>query len=53
MRYGLDRLVIYKLAYHKPVELFLRKISRKLRFDRNYDRIRPYAPYCEEIILLA
>ena len=52
-RYGLDTRVVCKVAYHKPVELFLRKISRRLRFNRNYDNIRPYAPHCEEIIFLA
>lgn len=48
----LDTRVICKEAYHKPVDEFLIQIDPKLRFKRNYVCIRPYAPYCEEIIYL-
>jgi len=49
---GLDTRIVCKKSYHKPVQIFLSKINPKLRFDRNYDRIRPYSPCCEEIITL-
>jgi len=49
---GLDTRIVCKLAYHKPVELFLKRINPKLGFNRNYEKIRPYAPYCEEIIFI-
>jgi len=51
-KFGLDTRVVCKKAYHRPVEVFLSRIHPKLRFDRNYERIRPYLPYCEEIISL-
>ena len=49
---GLDTRMVCKKSYHRPVQIFLSKINPKLRFDRNYDCIRPYSPYCEEIITL-
>ena len=38
--------------YIRPVQIFLEQISPRIRFSRNYDRIRPYAEYCEEIMEL-
>jgi hypothetical protein len=49
---GLDTREICKAAYHQPVQEFLEQINPKLRFERNYDRLRPYTAYCEEIIVL-
>jgi hypothetical protein len=49
---GLDTKQICKKAYHKPVQEFLMQLNPDLRFGRNYDCIRPYAPYCEETIYL-
>ena len=49
---GLDTRLVCKRAYHRPVDAFLARIDPRLRFERNYDVIRPHAPYCEEIILL-
>ena len=49
---GLDTRQVCKKAYQKPVQEFLERIHPKLRFDRNYENIRPYAAYCEEIIVL-
>jgi hypothetical protein len=49
---GLETREICKKAYQKPVQEFLMQINPKLRFDRNYDYIRPHAAYCEEIIYL-
>jgi len=51
-KFGLDTRVVCKKAYHNPVQIFLSRIHPKLRFDRNYERIRPYASYCEESISL-
>jgi hypothetical protein len=39
-------------SYHKPVQAFLSKIDPRLRFDRNYEALRPHTVYCEEIITL-
>ena len=49
---GLDTREICKKVYHEPVQVFLAKIDPRLRFARNYAALRPYAPYCEEIITL-
>jgi hypothetical protein len=49
---GLDTREVCRKAYQCPVQEFLKRIHPKLRFDRNYEHIRPYAAYCEEIITL-
>lgn len=49
---NLDTRVICKKAYHQPVTTLLKHIHPNLRFERNYQKIRPHAPYCEEIIYL-
>ena len=49
---GLDTREICQKAYHKPVQEFLARINPKLRFDRNYEALRPQTAYCEEIITL-
>jgi hypothetical protein len=49
---GLDTREVCKKAYQKPVQEFLKYINPKLRFDRNYECVRPHAAYCEEIIEL-
>ena len=52
IKLGLDTREICKKAYHKPVQELLIQIHPNLRFVRNYECIRPHAPYCEEIIYL-
>jgi hypothetical protein len=49
---GLDTRVVCKRAYHEPVQVFLSRIDPRLRFQRNYDALRPHTPYCEEILAL-
>jgi len=49
-KFGLDTREICKKAYQNPVQEFLGQIHSNLRFKRNYEQIRPYAAYCEEII---
>ena len=49
---GLDTREICRKAYHRPVQEFLSRVHPRLRFERNYDALRPHAPYCEEIIIL-
>jgi hypothetical protein len=51
-KFELDTREICWKAYHQPVQVFLSHIDPRLRFDRNYDRLRPHAPYCEEILTL-
>ncbi len=49
---GLDTREVCRKAYHRPVQVFLSGFDPRLRFDRNYASLRPYCPYCEEIITL-
>lgn len=49
---GLDTRIICKKAYQRPVQALLTRLHAGLKFERNYDCIRPYVPYCEEIITL-
>jgi hypothetical protein len=49
---GLDTRRICKLAYEAPTQRFLSRLNPELRFRRNYERIRPHARYCEEVIEL-
>ena len=50
-RLGLDTRTVCRGAYHGPVDAFLARIDPRLRFERDYEAIRPHAPYCQEIIL--
>ncbi|RLF97358.1 nucleoside deaminase, partial [Thermococci archaeon] len=43
---------VCKKGWEKSVQLLIEKINPKLRFTRNYNKIRPYTEYCEEIIEL-
>ena len=49
---GLDTREVCKKIYERPTEDLIRRLNPKLRFTRNYERIRPYSEYCEEIIIL-
>ncbi|MHA1581587.1 MAG: hypothetical protein ACTSYM_03680 [Candidatus Baldrarchaeia archaeon] len=50
---GLDTRVVCKKLYERPTQIFVKQINPKLKFKRNYDKIRPYTPFCEECIELA
>jgi hypothetical protein len=50
--FGLDTREICAQAYHRPVQCFVERIDPRLRFDRNYDALRPHTPYCEELLIL-
>lgn len=47
---GLDTRVICRIGYEKPIQNLISCLNPKLRFSRNYEKIRPYVEYCEEII---
>ena len=49
---NLDTKRICKLVYEKPAQIFLSTLNPRLKFKRNYKKIRPYTDYCEEIIEL-
>lgn len=46
----LDTRIVCREVYEKPAKMLLKQIDSRLNFRRNYDKIRPYADFCEEII---
>ena len=51
-RLGLDTRYICKHLNEDATNHLIQLIDPRLRFSRNYDMLRPYAPYCEEMISL-
>jgi hypothetical protein len=49
---GLDTRIICRAIFERPADALIKKLNPCLRFSRNYDKIRPYTMYCEEIISL-
>jgi tRNA(adenine34) deaminase len=53
IRLGLDTRQACREGAEESVQRLIARLDPRLRFSRNYvDGIRPYAPYCEERILL-
>jgi len=50
---GLDTRFICKKLNEASTDLLVKQIDRRLAFSRNYDKLRPYAECCEEIISLS
>ena len=50
MALGLDTRIICRRVLEKPADLLVKRINPRLTFSRNYTMIRPYSPYCEEVI---
>ena len=48
---GLDTRTVCRLYNEKATDALIKQIDPALRFTRNYDRLRPHAPYCEEMII--
>ena len=51
-RGGFDTREVCKNGWERSVQAMIEKIDPRLRFSRNYDRIRPHTDYCEEEITL-
>ena len=49
---GLDTREVCKEIFERPMEVLMQRINPRLKFTRNYDKIRPRSPYCEEVITL-
>ena len=49
---NLDTRFVCRHLSEIPTTALLRRYHPKLRFTRNYDKLRPYTPYCEEMIIL-
>jgi tRNA(adenine34) deaminase len=48
----LDTRTICKVAYEESMDSLMKKIDPRLEFKRNYEKLRPYSNYCEEMIIL-
>ena len=49
---GLDTREVCALYTEKATDELIKRINPNLRFTRNYEKVRPHAAYCEEIIIL-
>lgn len=47
---GLDTKKVCKKVFETPTDQLVKKINSKLKFSRNYCKIRPFTDYCEESI---
>ena len=50
---GLDTRKVCRLYNERSTDALVRQVDSRLRFSRNYERIRPYADFCEESISLS
>ena len=48
---NLDTRYVCRHLSEIPTTELLRQLNPKLRFTRNYDKLRPHTPYCEEMIV--
>ncbi|HQQ41150.1 MAG TPA: hypothetical protein PLR57_06540 [Clostridia bacterium] len=51
-RLGLDTRLVCKLLNERATDSLVKLINPRLTFSRNYEQLRPYAPYCDETITL-
>ncbi len=49
---GLDTRMICRIVNEKPTDALVKQLSNRLEFARNYEKLRPYSDYCEEMVLL-
>jgi hypothetical protein len=47
---GIDTRRVCKLSNEGATEALVRQIDRRLSFTRNYEKLRPFNEYCEEIL---
>lgn len=48
---GLDTRDVCRQLNEEPTQALLQQLHPNLRFKRNYDSLRPFKPYCEEMII--
>lgn len=48
---ALDTRFVCRHLTEQPTTELLRQVHPKLRFTRNYDKLRPRSNYCEEMII--
>ncbi len=50
---GLDTRYVCKRLNETSTDTLLKQIDGRLKFTRNYDKLRPYTEYCEEMIYVS
>jgi tRNA(Arg) A34 adenosine deaminase TadA len=50
---GLDTRYVCRAMNESSMDALLKQLDSRLSFSRNYEKLRPYADYCEEMISLA
>ena len=51
-RLGLDTRLVCKRLNEQATDALVKLADPRLTFSRNYEQLRPYAPYCEEMLTL-
>lgn len=51
-RLNLDTRLVCKHLNERATDALVNLVDPRLTFSRNYEQLRPYAPYCEETITL-
>ncbi len=49
---GLDTREVCKELNEEPTQALLQQLDPRLAFTRNYNALRPYEEFCEEMIIL-
>ena len=49
---GYDTRIICKYYNENSTDSLIKQIDKHLKFSRNYEKLRPYSEYCEEMISL-
>ncbi len=50
---GLDTRQVCRLINENSTDILLKQIDSRLCFSRNYEKLRPYEAYCEEMISIS
>lgn len=50
---GLDTRIVCKKLNERSTDILLKQIDNRLSFSRNYEKLRPYSKYCEEMISIS
>jgi Cytosine/adenosine deaminases len=50
---GLDTRRVCKRLNENSTDILLKQVDSRLIFSRNYEKLRPYAEYCEELIRIS
>jgi len=50
---GFDTRHVCKMLNEKSTEILLKQVDSRLCFSRNYEKLRPYEEYCEEMISIS